>query len=88
MSKLFSRLIVVTFAATMLALASGCVSSRETAYGTEEVNVFGIYKKETANFQAAGPLSFEANASDYTARQNFTGNSYSLFWGLITWNDF
>lgn len=88
MAKIISRFLVVTITSLVLVLASGCVSSRETAYGTEEVNFFGIYKKETASFESKGPASFEANASDYTARKNFSGNSYSVLWGLITWNDF
>lgn len=82
----------------MIALAllalSGCNTGPTTAQKermlkpNEDYNFFGIVKSEQGSFKKPALTSANISSSDVTTRDNFSGDSVSLFWGLITFQDY
>ena len=68
--------------------ATGCIRQRPNAYDVpDKVSFLGIIEHEKATFSETGPNSFTVRTDELVARDNYSGDRVSLFWGLITFED-
>ena len=54
----------------------------------KETNVLGIVKHEPESYLHTGPNTFALQTDDLYTRKEFSGDRTSLFWGLITIEDY
>ena len=79
--------------ACLLALA-GCNTGPTTAQRenmikpNEDYNFFGIVSSEQGTFKKPNTNSFSITSDQVTTRDNYSGDSVSLLWGLITLRDY
>ncbi len=77
----------------LLALA-GCNTGPTTAQRenmikpNENYNFFGIVSSEQGTFKKPSPNSLYVSSDQVTTRDNYSGDSVSLLWGLITLRDY
>ncbi len=69
-------------------LISGCATHR-TSSGGRETNVLGgAVTVATNSFQPPTPATINTDTSEIVGRGNPSGRKVSLFWGLLTFNDY
>jgi len=81
------------FTASLLILA-GCNTGPTTAQRenmlkpNDNYNFFGIVSSEQGTFKKPSITSAGVSVNDVTTRDNYTGDSVSILWGLITLRDY
>lgn len=78
---------------TLLALSIGafCLAGcdkNQSSLAPRETNVLGIAKVERANYTPTRPTTFAVSTDELYKRKNFTGDKYTLLWGLVTIKDY
>lgn len=68
------------------AALTGCGGSKIVS--TNETNLLGIVRYEKAVYTPTGPATFSIASDEIDAREIFSGDKLSLFWGLITLKDY
>lgn len=83
------RIKSVTLLALVIAAFSltGC-DKRQARLAPSETNVLGIAKIERANYTPSRPATFAVSTDELYKRKNFTGDKYTLLWGLVTIKDY
>lgn len=82
-----SKLLVAP-ALALLVFASGC-ATRNTSSGGKETNILaGAVTVSTKSFQPVPPATVNADTSKIVGKNGPSGNKVSLFWGLLTFNDY
>ncbi len=82
-----SKLLVAP-ALALLVFASGC-ATRNTSSGGKETNILGgAVAVSTKSFQPVSPNTVNADTSKIAGKNGPSGNKVSLFWGLLTFNDY
>ncbi|MEM0966679.1 MAG: hypothetical protein AAGJ81_11070 [Verrucomicrobiota bacterium] len=77
----------------LLAL-SGCNTGPTTAQRenmlkpNNNYNFFGIVNSQKGSFKEAGRTTSAVSVNEVTARDNYSGDSVTLLWGLITLQDY
>jgi len=77
-----------------LLILTGCNTGPTTAQKermlkpNEDYNFFGIVQSSQGTFKAPSATTFSVSSSDITTRDNFSGDSVTLLWGLITLRDY
>lgn len=80
--------------ALILALLSGCNTGPTTAQKenmlkpNDGYNFFGLVKSEQGTFKKPGITTAGVSVDDITTRDNYSGDSVTLLWGLITLRDY
>tara|TARA_R100000027_G_scaffold63770_1_gene56745 strand:+ start:22713 stop:22982 length:270 start_codon:yes stop_codon:yes gene_type:complete len=80
--------------ALCLVALSGCNTGPTTAQRenmlnpNEGYNFFGIVKSEQGTFKRPGLTTADVSVNDVTTRDNYSGDSVTLLWGLITLRDY
>lgn len=75
-------------------IVAGCNTGPTTAQKdrmlkpNQDYNFFGIVQSSQGTFKAPSPTSFNISSSEITTRDNFSGDSVTLLWGLITLRDY
>ncbi len=88
------KIIPLLLTALSLVLLSGCNTGPTTAQKermlkpNEGYNFFGIVKSEPGSFKQPSLTSANVSSSDVTTRDNFSGDNVTLFWGLISLQDY
>ncbi|MGE9291496.1 MAG: hypothetical protein ACQKBT_10930 [Puniceicoccales bacterium] len=54
----------------------------------ENYNFFGIVKSEQGTFKKPAIATASVSSNDVTTRDNYSGDSVTLLWGLITFRDY
>jgi len=86
--------IALLLSATCLIVLSGCNTGPTTAQRenmlepNENYNFFGIVKSEKGTFKRPGVTTADISSDDVTTRDNYSGDSVTLLWGLITLRDY
>jgi hypothetical protein len=81
-----SLLLPATICAVLL--TSGC-ATKTTASGGRETNILGgAVSVATNSFQPATPATIDTDLSKLYGRGDPSGKKISLFWGLLTFNDY
>jgi len=86
--------IALLISAICLIALSGCNTGPTTAQRenmlepNENYNFFGIVKSEQGTFKAPSMTTASVRADDITTRDNYSGDSVTLLWGLITLRDY
>ena len=87
------KIALTLFTVSLLALA-GCNTGPTTAQRenmikpNENYNFFGIVSSEQGTFKKPSLNSLSASSDEVTTRDNYSGDSVSLLWGLITLRDY
>lgn len=84
---MYSKIITLLAVVTASVLLSGC-QSKSSPMGQKTTNVLGIVKVEKENYTNAGITTVDIETDQLVGRQDFTGNKYTLLWGLITIKDY
>ncbi len=77
-----------------VALFAGCKTSPTTAQldaleqPNRERNFLGIVHERPASFHPRSAASFPVRSRDLVSRDFMTGDQVSLFWGLISFEDY
>lgn len=77
-----------------LVALSGCNTGPTTAQRenmlqpNENYNFFGIVSSEQGTFKRSSMTSANVSSNDVTTRDNYSGDSVTLLWGLITLQDY
>jgi len=80
--------------AVSLALLSGCNTGPTTAQKermlkpNNDYNFFGIVKSEQGSFKKPKLTAANVSVDSVTTRDNYSGDSVTLFWGLISLQDY
>lgn len=88
------KLLVFTSLVVALALFQGCRTSPTQAQLDNMVdpaierNFFGIVQERPASYHPRKVSSFPLRSREIVGRQNMTGDQVSLFWGLISFEDY
>lgn len=70
-------------------LMSACSRSHSTVkMGNSETNLLGVAKLEKDNYLPTKSTTFAVSSDEIFARENFSGDKVTLFWGLITLKDY
>jgi|AntAceMinimDraft_11_1070367.scaffolds.fasta_scaffold246578_1 hypothetical protein len=86
--------IALLLPALCLVILSGCNTGPTTAQRenmlnpNENYNFFGIVKSEQGTFKKPTLTTAGVSSDDVTTRDNYSGDSVTLFWGLITFYDY
>lgn len=82
-----ARLLLPAAACAAL-LTSGC-ATKTTASGGRETNVLGgAVTVATNSFQPPTPATLDTDVSKIAGKNGPSGKKVSLFWGLLTFNDY
>jgi hypothetical protein len=81
--KLIPVLAVIISAFTLTACDSGKASMLP-----KETNVLGIVKHEPQSYSHVGPNTFAIHTDELYTRKDFSGDKTTLFWGLVTIQDY
>jgi len=88
------KLLVFTSLLFAVALFQGCRTSPTQAQldnmvdPTVERNFFGLVQERPQSFHPRKVSSFPLRSKEVVGRQNMTGDQVSLFWGLISFEDY
>lgn len=82
------------FSAFCLVLLAGCNTGPTTAQKenmlkpNNDYNFFGIVKSEQGSFKKPERSTLGVGVDEVTTRDNYSGDSVTLLWGLITLRDY
>lgn len=82
-----SKLVTLLALATAAFFFTGC-DKRQALLAPGETNVLGIAKVERASYEPARPTTFAVTTDELYKRKNFSGDKYTLLWGLVTIQDY
>jgi hypothetical protein len=77
-----------------IVVISGCSTGPSTAQRenmlkpNDNYNFFGIVKSEQGTFKRVPLTSMSGSSDEITTRDNYSGDSVTLLWGLITLSDY
>ncbi|MEM9931899.1 MAG: hypothetical protein AAF840_19085 [Bacteroidota bacterium] len=86
--------IALLLTAVCLVALSGCNTGPTTAQRenmlkpNDNYNFFGIVSSQQGTFKEAGKTTAGVSVNDVTVRDNYSGDSVTLLWGLITLQDY
>lgn len=66
---------------------SACKSSKNTM-APRDTSILGLIKHEPKSYAHTGPNTFALYTDEFFTRKNFSGDKYTLLWGLITIKDY
>lgn len=66
---------------------TGC-DKRQARLAPSETNLLGIATVERASYEPSGPATFAVSTDELYKRKNFSGDKYTLLWGLVTIKDY
>ena len=86
--------IALMLSTACLLVLAGCNTGPTTAQRenmikpNENYNFFGIVSSEQGTFKQPSKNSLHVTSDEVTTRDNYSGDSVSLLWGLITLRDY
>ncbi len=86
--------IALLLSAAFLVALSGCNTGPTTAQRENMLepngnyNFFGIVSSEQGTFKEPSMTTADASVDQITTRDNYSGDSVTLLWGLITLRDY